>query len=856
MDSDCTELLPQVCAVLADPNQAIADDTCLEKLLDWLADLTGQVPGISLLELNPCLSAFLSDMCRSGSAEPSVFAFSLKLAGLLASSEQGFIHLKQQGILTCAFEYQEWAGLSLWQDATVRSGWIHGLWNMLQHWKAMHFLFENGFIKVILHLQLDRSLFVASAANRLLAGILSFPGLSDRLPLIGEGATIDQRGERKVCEDCDSPVYTDGIMEIVQHVEASLTSGNPMHIQRSLNLIASSLAQCPPHVRDTFWQGTVGTLEALKGNDGNSLIQPFLETLHAASRTPLLSSGNPSITTLMEDMLCTLNPKVAIPFAKGVIHMESCPQSLKKKAMVVILQPLGRVGMLADPKQEPSGLLKDCDFPHVAWEEDLTQTSSYVSVLCLSLTSAAELLLESSCEELCVSSVVLSVIAVLKVCQGSSFSSSAGRAVRKLIGCTRVQKCALDTLSSLNKCSGVNRYVGELFSVLLSYLENPDSDPTVFKKALQAALNWLCTCSQSSAAGLFLNQGGKTFIDSCEDHLVLDCRSVVSESLTVTIFIHVPSCSDLFPLLKKRFCDVRWEMRDSSLEFFTQLTLQFKDDASYRGSLSNSGLIDSLMALLTDPESYVRASAISALGQTAHIIGQEEDLSARFLDILAQDTEGFARRAVIKIFSIWLKHPNQDLCKSLEKHLSKVLRLGSNDLDWEVKIHTLELAQILIDQTLEDSGRSSCPYVSVIPAPHVKRAEMTAAFHNLHHHKLFDVLFSGLLDCDRPVARKACTILLYLKGVLTGNTDTSDNTVAFDLQGCRWGQEMVKRCFSAASDSAMHVNIVELLSTLDLEEMKQALDQRSDHLENSPRSLLQDILASSHTPEDNIVDCY
>lgn len=211
---------------------------------------------------------------------------------------------------------------------------------------------------------------------------------------------------------------------------------------------------------------------------------------------------------------------------------------------------------------------------------------------------------------------------------------------------------------------------------------------------------------------------------------------------------------------------------------------------------------------------------------------------------------------MIKIFSIWLKHPNQDLCKSLEKHLSTVLLLGSNDLDWEVKIHTLELAQILIDQTLEDSGQSSCPYVSVIPASHVKRAEMTAAFHNLHHHKLFDVLFSGLLDCDRPVARKACTILLYLKGVLTGNMDTLDSTVAFDLQGCRWGQEMLKRYFSAASESAMHVNIVELLSTLDLEEMQQALDQRSDHLENSPRSLLQDILASSHTAEDNIVDCY
>ena len=42
MDSKCMELLPLVCAVLAEPKQVLSDDTCLEKLLDWFSVLTGK----------------------------------------------------------------------------------------------------------------------------------------------------------------------------------------------------------------------------------------------------------------------------------------------------------------------------------------------------------------------------------------------------------------------------------------------------------------------------------------------------------------------------------------------------------------------------------------------------------------------------------------------------------------------------------------------------------------------------------------------------------------------------------------------------------------------------------------------
>lgn len=42
MDSDCLNLLPSVCEVLADSRLLLHDDTCLEKLLDCFKELVTQ----------------------------------------------------------------------------------------------------------------------------------------------------------------------------------------------------------------------------------------------------------------------------------------------------------------------------------------------------------------------------------------------------------------------------------------------------------------------------------------------------------------------------------------------------------------------------------------------------------------------------------------------------------------------------------------------------------------------------------------------------------------------------------------------------------------------------------------------
>lgn len=72
-------------------------------------------------------------------------------------------------------------------------------------------------------------------------------------------------------------------------------------------------------------------------------------------------------------------------------------------------------------------------------------------------------------------------------------------------------------------------------------------------------------------------------------------------------------------------CDVRWEVRDSTLEFVGQVAGE--GDAS-RALLEGCCTTALLREALQDTESYVRASAISALAKTfAHCWQQGAALS-------------------------------------------------------------------------------------------------------------------------------------------------------------------------------------------------------------------------------------
>lgn len=272
------------------------------------------------------------------------------------------------------------------------------------------------------------------------------------------------------------------------------------------------------------------------------------------------------------------------------------------------------------------------------------------------------------------------------------------------------------------------------------------------------------------------------------------------------------------------------------------------------------------------------------------------EIVTQLQEILSQDSEGFARRAVVKYFIAWFSScPSPTSCLLLVQSVPTVLSQGITDLDWEVKLHTLELAELLLDRAFPDPALSH-PYAvmfdqSLIPLPQTqdKESELLSSLNSLVDQGVVSALFCGLVDCDRPVALKACQLLLKLRdAVCPLMVSTADTRVSCELLGPSLVQEIrmiqgmkdthkqgdshnvSEACSQAVEDSVcangdcMCVGVCEVLRLLDLDERLSILSQSSDHVYNSPLSLLQDILtastANSHPNsepgQEVIVDCY
>uniref|UniRef100_A0A672S1L2 Uncharacterized protein n=1 Tax=Sinocyclocheilus grahami TaxID=75366 RepID=A0A672S1L2_SINGR len=210
------------------------------------------------------------------------------------------------------------------------------------------------------------------------------------------------------------------------------------------------------------------------------------------------------------------------------------------------------------------------------------------------------------------------------------------------------------------------------------------------------------------------------------------------------------------------------------------------------------------------------------------------------MNVLSQDTEGFPRRAVVKAFTSWLK--GSHLVTALDSSLSSVLSLGGNDFDWEVKMHTLELAEVLMEKTL-----TCCPYMQNVDF--AEKTRLTQALSRLKDFGLFDLLFNSLFDCDRPVCEKACALLVRLRTLTAETADLDHSTLVLNVCGNRWGDEVQLHCIK-------DISLPTILQILDLNDMQRMLMLSSDHVVNSPQSLMEDILSAAQQREENIVDCY
>ncbi|XP_037669621.1 BRCA1-associated ATM activator 1 isoform X2 [Choloepus didactylus] len=830
MDPECSRLLPALCALLADPRQPVADDTCLEKLLDWLKTVTEAESSLLVLQENPCLMELLLHTLKLQDTSPRVLSFSLRLAGIFAAQEDCFQYLQGQ-LLLGLFGEAGPLGRAAWGVPGVRSGWAQGLCSLAQHPSALQFLTDCGAVDTVLSLQGDPSLFVASAASQLLVRVLA---------LALHGGTGEQPLDGPPCAQ-----------RVVGHLEECLRSPATPQVTRALDVLSSVFGCCQGPWTQVLWARLSPAVAHLLEEDPVPAAPVLVGLLLSVARSPAFRSSD---CDLLAQALNRLGPIHAGPLALGVLKLHCCPQALRTQALRVLLQPLACVQKAAVQPPGAPGLL-DTAGDSSAMVATLLSKSSCVGLLCQTLAQLEELQPPvggarmgtglpgaettspaAPAEPLPWPQAPLlgAVTMTLRFCNGSAApaSSVGGRLCGTLAGCVRVQRAALDFLGALSRGMGPQELVTRVFALLLEYLESPDSSPTVLKKAFQASLQWL--------------------LHSLGPPSPCDLGPQIQLFLT-----------ELLPVLQKRLCSPCWEVRDSALEFLAQLTRHWGGQAGFRQALLASEVPELAEQLLHDPESYVRASAVAAMGQLSmrglHAIPEvpeaQRKLFLELLHILSTDSEGFPRRAVMHVFTEWLRDGHADVAKDREQFVASVLRAAGRDLDWEVRVQGVELALVFLAQTLGPPG-ASCPYAVALPGAAPPGPPAPVVLPTLCRAQLFEFAFRALFDCDRAVARKSCNLLLLLGAAVDpcgASTEVGGGPSSASVEAAlrSWQAGGQGQPLGQLEPEA----VVAVLRALDLEGLRATLAESSDHVERRPQSLLQDMLATGGVLEDQ-ADCY
>ncbi|XP_014834302.1 PREDICTED: BRCA1-associated ATM activator 1 isoform X2 [Poecilia mexicana] len=864
MDSQCVSILPRVCGVLLVSGSSLPDDTSLEKLLDWFTTIAQT--GTSLLEACPCLVDFVSKVAFDYTSGSSILSFTLKLTGLIGASEDGFKVLKECSVLKLVFNPQHWQEAGLWEDPCLRIGWIQGLKMILKHSEALSFFAQADLIEPLLQLQTDSSLFVASAANQTLAQVLV---LCQSPSSVGHNGSKNRDLEHNSLSMESTQNYSGIITKVSDYLNKSVVLKEISQLpgsQQILRLLAMLLVRVGPPLRDTLLLAVINSLEELVSTSCSQLTVPLLDVILAAN-SGLRDDCVPKqrLIRLLWVMLNMKKPVDVMQAAAAVLRSHQSDPALSAHSARVLLLPLDIVTgvSLLDENSTEEEL-------RILITEQLKRKSC-ISMICLCLSNIPQItLMASDCLPCPQRLIVTAILLLLRLCCVDSSSSSAGcvEVVRFITGNSKVQKCALEALLVLSKSPGVKMVLVEVFKVLTEYLNSHSSDPSVLQKSYQAVIKWVGVCPDLSCITDQLREG---FIQA----------------------------------VRKRACDTRWEARDSTVEFLGHLVgapscWAFTEQEMEPSDVLLGGrsfTVPLLKEALQDPESYVRASSISALAQTltpswqdgTALTQEQEDIVTQLQEVLFQDSEGFARRAAVKYFIAWFSAcSSPSSCWLLMQSVPTVLSQGVADLDWEVKLHTLELAELVLDRAFSDPSPSH-PYAVMSDQDHRlpiagQQSDLLSSLKNLVDWGVVSALLCGVVDCDRPVALKACQLLLKLRGIVCPVMDnTADTRVFCQLAGASMMQQVRKiqemgkdtcvvseACSEAdkegicASVDPECVSVCEVLRVLDLDEKLSILTQSSDHIYNSPLSLLQDILtaaAASSPPgqdprQELVMDCY
>uniref|UniRef100_T1PGU0 HEAT repeat protein n=1 Tax=Musca domestica TaxID=7370 RepID=T1PGU0_MUSDO len=233
----------------------------------------------------------------------------------------------------------------------------------------------------------------------------------------------------------------------------------------------------------------------------------------------------------------------------------------------------------------------------------------------------------------------------------------------------------------------------------------------------------------------------------------------------------------LGPIIVKRFHDISWEVRDSTLELTTSIaSISRVKFPAFQNFLYEAKMCPIILQMAkNDQEAYVRASALKCLSKMVmiNVIWENDlnnnDLLEHLFTVLFNESEGIVRKEAVKTLGIIYdnrKIPPQYM-DTLYSTLTHCLLF---DLHWEVKVEVLHVWGMELKRQFTNQGMIDGTFPTVTFSKEYKKIvtlnekeiklRIMKVFHELSQRGCLGVMLKCLQDdCDLEVLKTAVCLI-------------------------------------------------------------------------------------------------
>ncbi|CAH2307331.1 BRCA1-associated ATM activator 1 [Pelobates cultripes] len=477
MDTFCSDLLPHICDLLLNRRHLVSDDTIFQKLLDWFKALSSSVDVYEFMSENVCVVDMLYDILDVPDEESDLYAFAMRLSGIIAAHEDGFPLVL--GLLE-DFYGSFTVSNTMWDRVEVKLAWLNGFQDMLEHEMSIRFFYTNRSLSVILSLQRERSMFLAGAINNLVAHAIT--------------ASVKIEGNPNLDYVYELNELPDVAFVLLSRSVESLGSDCPYAASQAIRTLIAIFKDGSSVVVGIAWRHMFAYIYTFL-EDGPLRNSVYLEELLlSVVRIPIFQAPNCNVWVLVLRTLKSLHLFQSITFAANIIKLRIAPKDVSYHALSVLLYPFHHILKMTTAY---SDLSLEQIYCHPEAVNAMSMKLSAIALLSLSFRCIREI--GETVGFLPTNGTFCAILTLLLFCIGQApVLTPAGKIFSMhLFGCLKLQKAALDSLTNFTCLLNAHKCQEEIYKILLVYVDYPGIDPIVLKKTLNTSASWLWASSVS-----------------------------------------------------------------------------------------------------------------------------------------------------------------------------------------------------------------------------------------------------------------------------------------------------------------------------------------------------------------------